>query len=97
MFTGDHYDAQTAHRMGLVNKVVPANDLLAYCLDMAKKIASRGPRAVCLSKEAVDRGQDMALDKALGLESDLYALAFTTDEAREGCTAFLEKREPEFE
>jgi enoyl-CoA hydratase len=96
LFTGDRYDAQAALQMGLVNKVVPAENLLDYCLDMAKRIASRGPQAVRLSKEAVNHGQDMALDKALRLESDLYALAFSTDEPREGCAAFLEKREPRF-
>lgn len=96
LFTGDHYDAEAAYRMGLVNKVVPHEELLEHCLALARKIASRGPRAVGLSKEAVDHGQDLALDKALRLESDLYALAFTTGEAGEGCTAFLEKREPRF-
>jgi enoyl-CoA hydratase len=96
LFTGDRYDAQAALQMGLVNKVVPAEKLLDYCLDMAKRIASRGPQAVRLSKEAVNHGQDIALEKALRLESDLYSLAFSTDEPSEGCAAFLEKREPRF-
>jgi enoyl-CoA hydratase len=96
LFTGDHYDAEAAYGMGLVNKVVPAGELLDYCRDMAKRIAARGPRAVRLSKEAVNRGQGVDLEKALQLESELYADVFTTDEPREGCGAFLEKREPDF-
>jgi enoyl-CoA hydratase len=96
LFTGDRYGAQAALQMGLVNKVVPAENLLDYCMDIAERIASRGPQAVRLSKEAVNHGQDIALEKALRLESDLYALAFSTDEPREGCAAFLEKREPRF-
>jgi enoyl-CoA hydratase len=97
LFTGDLYDAEAAREMGLVNKVVPAGELLDYCLDMARRIASRGPRAVRLSKEAVNRGQDVDLEKALHLESCLYAEVFSTDEPREGCGAFLEKREPDFQ
>lgn len=96
LFTGDHYDAQAALRMGLVNRVVPADELLPFCLDMAKRIAARGPLAVRLSKEAVNHGRDMDLQKALHLESDLYGLVFSTDEPREGCGAFLEKREPKW-
>ncbi len=96
LMTGDHYAAESAYEMGLVNKVVPAEELLDYCLDVAKRIAHRGPQAVRLSKEAVNRGQDMDLEKALRLESDLYAVLFSTDEPREGCGAFLEKREPSF-
>jgi enoyl-CoA hydratase len=96
LFTGDHYHADAAYTMGLVNKVVPAGELLDYCRDMAKRIAARGPRAVRLSKEAVNRGQDVDLEKALQIESELYADVFITDEPREGCGAFLEKREPDF-
>jgi enoyl-CoA hydratase len=96
LFTGDRYDAQTAYDMGLVNKVVPAEELLDYCVGMAKRIASRGPQAVRLTKEAIDHGQDLTLEKGLRVEQDLYALIFTTDEPREGCGAFLEKREPRF-
>jgi enoyl-CoA hydratase len=96
LFTGDHYDAQAALRMGLVNAVVPAAELLDYCLAMAKRIASRGTLAVRLSKEAVDHGRELDLEKALHLESSLYAVVFSTDEPCEGCNAFLEKREPKW-
>jgi len=96
LFTGDHYDAEAALQMGLVNEVVPADDLIDHCLDMAKHIAARGPQAVRLSKEAVDRGRDLSLDEALALEQELYARVFESGEPCEGCGAFLEKREPDF-
>jgi enoyl-CoA hydratase len=96
LFTGDHYDAEAACKMGLVNRVVPADELLDHCLAMAKRIAARGTQAVRLSKEAVNRGRDLDLEKALSLESDLYGEVFTTDEPCEGCGAFLEKREPKW-
>jgi enoyl-CoA hydratase len=96
LFTGDHYDAAAALRMGLVNRVVPAAELLDHCLDMAKRIGSCGPRAVQLSKQAVDRGLDLDLPSALELESELYSTVFCTSEPREGCGAFLEKREPKW-
>jgi len=96
LFTGDQYGAQEAHEMGLVNKVVPADELLGYCVDMAKRIASRGTLAVRLSKEAVNHGQELVLDNALHLESTLYAVVYSTDEPCEGCNAFLDKREPKW-
>ncbi len=96
LFTGDHYDAQAAYEMGLVNKVVPAGELMEYCLALAKRIAARGTQAVRLSKEAVNKGRDLALDPALKLEQDLFWAAFSTGEAAEGCGAFLEKREPKW-
>jgi enoyl-CoA hydratase len=96
LFTGDHYNAEAALQMGLVNEVVPADDLVDHCLDMAKRIAARGPQAVRLSKEAVDHGRDLSLDEALALEQELYARVFESGEPCEGCGAFLEKREPDF-
>jgi enoyl-CoA hydratase len=96
LFTGDHYDAQAAYEMGLVNKVVPADELLDYCLAMAKRIAARGTQAVKLSKEAVNKGLDLPLEQALELESDLYGAVFSAGEPVEGCGAFLEKREPKW-
>jgi enoyl-CoA hydratase len=96
LFTGDHYDAQAAYEMGLVNKVVPADELLDYSLAMAKRIAARGTEAVRLSKEAVDKGRDLGLEQALEVESDLYGAVFSTGEPVVGCGAFLEKREPKW-
>ncbi|MCL6476934.1 MAG: enoyl-CoA hydratase/isomerase family protein [Peptococcaceae bacterium] len=96
LFAADQYDAQSAYRIGLVNHVVPAGELLAFCKGMAKRIAARGPVAVRLTKEAVNLGLDMDLDKAIALEADLFGLAFTTEDRKEGISAFLEKRKPAF-
>lgn len=96
LFTADQYDAESAHKMGLVNHVVPGEELLNFCKGMAKRIAARGPVAVRLSKEAVNHGLNMDLDKAIALEADLFGLVFTTDDRNEGISAFLEKRKPAF-
>jgi enoyl-CoA hydratase len=94
LFTGDHYDAEAALRMGLVNKVVPADQLMDYCLELAKRIASRGTEGVRLSKQAVNKGLDLTLEAGLKLESELFGEVFTCGEPCEGCGAFMEKREP---
>ncbi|MFZ5597276.1 MAG: enoyl-CoA hydratase-related protein [Bacillota bacterium] len=96
LYTADQYDAQTAMRIGLVNHVVPPEQLMDFCKDMARRIASKGPRAVSLTKEAVNNGLEMDLDKAIVLESDLFGLAFTTEDRKEGISAFMEKRKPVF-
>lgn len=96
LFTADQYDARSAYRMGLVNHVVPAEELLEFCKNMANKIAARGPVAVRLSKEAVNDGLEMDLDKAIIHEADLFGLVFATNDRKEGLGAFLEKRKPSF-
>jgi len=96
LFTGDMYDAQMALRIGLVNHVVPSAELLDFCKAMAKRIASKGPVAVSLTKEAVNDGLEMDLEKAFTHEADLFALTFTTNDHVEGISAFLEKRKPQF-
>lgn len=96
LFTADQYDAQSAHKMGLVNHVVPDGELIDFCKGMARRIAARGPVAVRLTKEAVNQGLNMDLDKAIALEADLFGLVFTTDDRNEGIGAFLEKRKPVF-
>ncbi len=96
LFTADQYDAETAQKIGLVNHVVPAEELINFCKGMARRIAARGPVAVRLSKEAVNQGLDMDLDKAIALEADLFGLVFTTADRKEGISAFLEKRKPAF-
>ncbi|MGQ9557061.1 MAG: enoyl-CoA hydratase-related protein [Desulfurispora sp.] len=96
LFTADMYDAETAHKIGLVNHVVPAEELMNFCKSMAKRIAARGPIAVRLSKEAVNDGLEMDLEKAFIHEADLFGLVFTTADRAEGIDAFLNKRKPEF-
>ncbi|MCL6638144.1 MAG: enoyl-CoA hydratase/isomerase family protein [Firmicutes bacterium] len=96
LFTGDMYDAQAALKMGLVNHVVPAGELLDFCKAMAGRIAAKGPVAVRLTKEAVNQGLEMDLEKAFALEADLFGLCFATADQKEGMGAFLEKRKAVF-
>lgn len=96
LFTADQYDAMTALRMGLVNHIVPSSELMDFCKKMALRIAAKGPLAVQLSKQAVNEGLEMDMEKALIHEASLFALTFTTDDHAEGIAAFLGKRKAEF-
>lgn len=96
LFTADMYDAAVAQRIGLVNHVVPAGELLGFCKNMAARIASRGPVAVQLSKEAVNDGLEMDLEKSMVHEADLFAVVFATEDKDEGISSFLAKKKPAF-
>ena len=96
ILSGEMISATEAHRIGLVNAVVPAADLLRVAGDMMRKILANAPVAVALSIDAVIRGVEMPLDEALLLEADLFGLLAATDDMREGMAAFLEKRPPRF-
>ena len=96
IFTGDIIDAKEAHRIGLVNKVVERDHLLAAAMEMAKKIAAKGAVAVRFCKEAINNGLEMEIDKACAYEADLFALSFATKDRAEGMQAFLEKRAANF-
>lgn len=93
---GDMITAQRAYEIGLVNRVVPAADLMATARDVARKILSRGPVAVRMAKTAMNRGLDLDLGNACALEAGLFAAGFSTSDRAEGMTAFLEKRKPAF-
>lgn len=95
--TGRQMTADEALRVGLVNRVVPADSLMETVLESARLVAARGPVAVRLAKEAVQRGQDVDLDSACLLESEVFALCFATADQKEGMGAFLEKRKPRFQ
>ncbi|HET7791380.1 MAG TPA: enoyl-CoA hydratase-related protein [Gemmatimonadales bacterium] len=97
ILTGEMIDAKEAYRIGLVNKVVPAADLLAESEKMLRGILSMGPLAVRLSMEAVDSGLEMTLDEGLLLEANHFGLLAATHDMKEGLTAFLEKRAAKFE
>lgn len=92
IFTCDQIDAQEAYRIGLANKVVPQEELLDACKNMAKKIMSKGSYAISLAKEAINTGLETDLSSGLTLEADLFGLSFSTADKKEGMTAFLEKR-----
>ena len=97
LFTGDIIDAHRAHAIGLVNKVVEAGKHLDSAVEMAEKIAGKGPLAVRLCKEAVNRGLEMDMDRGCAYEAELFAIAFATLDQAEGMSAFLEKRKPVFQ
>jgi enoyl-CoA hydratase len=96
IFTGDIIDAHEAYRLGLVNKVLPRKQLLEAAREMAQKIASKGSIAVSLSKDAINKGLEMDLDKAAAYEAELFGLCFATADLKEGMLAFLEKRAADF-
>ncbi len=94
ILTGEPVSADEALRVGLVNGVFEPGELLAGCKSIANKIVSRGPQALALAKQAVRRGAHLPLADALQLESDLFGIASSTAEMKEGMAAFLEKRKP---
>jgi enoyl-CoA hydratase len=96
ILTGEMIDAQEAHRIGLVNKVVPPDQLLAEAEKLLRGILSMGPLAVRLALEAVDQGLEMTLDEGLLLEANHFGLLAATADMKEGLTAFLEKRQAKF-
>lgn len=96
IYTADVIDAQEAYRIGLVNKVVPADQLMETAKKMAKKIASKGQIAIRLSKQAINGGLEMDSDRAYDHEANCFGFCFSTQDQKEGMTAFLEKRKAEF-
>src|SRR5690242_2542661 len=97
ILSGEMIDAQEAYRIGLVNKVVPADELLAESEKVMRGILAMGPLAVRLAIEAVDQGLEMTLDEGLLLEANHFGLLAATEDMKEGTTAFLEKRPARFE
>ncbi len=97
ILTGEMIDAQEAYRIGLVNKVVPAAELLATAERTLRGILAMGPLAVRLALEAVDQGLEMTLDEGLLLEANHFGLLAATRDMKEGLAAFLDKRAPRFE
>jgi enoyl-CoA hydratase/carnithine racemase len=96
LLTGDPIDAAEALRIGLVNRVVKKEELLAQAEAIARRILATGPVAVKYTIEAVDRGLDLSLEQALKLEADYFGRCFETKDMREGARAFLEKRPAKF-
>lgn len=92
IFTTDMINAEEAYRIGLANKVVPKAELMDFCIAMAKKILSKASYGVSLAKAAINTGLDTDIASGCKFEADLFALSFSTDDKKEGMTAFLEKR-----
>jgi enoyl-CoA hydratase len=96
ILTGEIIDAQHAFAIGLVNHVVPLDQLEAKTMEIAGRIADKGPIALRMAKEAVKLASRSNLDEGLKREIDLFALCFATEDKDEGVKAFLEKRKPSF-
>jgi enoyl-CoA hydratase len=96
MLTGRTITAREALDIGLVNQLANPDDLLNEAMAVAAEIAHLAPLAIRACLQAVTRGIELPLDEALALERELFASLFTTDDMREGTTAFLEKRIPVF-
>jgi enoyl-CoA hydratase len=94
--TGAMIDAAEALRIGLVNKVFPADRLWDETMKTARVMAAKGKVSLEAVKHCVDRGFDLELASGCGLEADTFALCFASPDAREGMSAFLEKRSPVF-
>jgi enoyl-CoA hydratase len=97
LLTAEHVNAQDALRMGLVSRVVPQDQLLAEAEKLMKAIVAKGPVALALTIEAVDRGLETTLEEGLRIEADAFGLVASTSDMKEGLTAFLEKRAARFE
>lgn len=96
VLTGEMIDAQEALRIGLVNLVVPLENLMPSCLALAGKLAAKPPLALRLARDAVNRALETSLAEGLDYESYLHALTCATEDKKEGVAAFLAKRKPQF-
>jgi enoyl-CoA hydratase/carnithine racemase len=96
LLSGDQVSAAEAHRIGLVDRVVAAGDLMAEARKLADALALKAPIAMRYIIDAVNKGLQMPLAEGQAFEATLFGLVSTTDDMREGTRAFLEKRRPEF-
>jgi len=96
VLAGEMISAQEAHRIGLVNEVTAASDLIPRAEAIAQKIIANAPLAVQYAMEAVNKGMEMTLAEGLYLEAVLFAVSCATEDKKEGTTAFLEKRAAQF-
>lgn len=97
ILTGEMIDAQEAYRIGLVNQVVPPEELMKVVTNLAEQMASKGPIALRYAKEAIHKGMEMTLEQGLRLEANLYFLLHTTMDRTEGIQSFRNKKTPKFE
>ena len=96
MFTGDPVDAATAAQVGLVNRVVPADQLMDEASSLATRLAQAAPTALALAKRALNRALNSNLEDALEFEAQLQSIAGRSADHKEGVAAFVEKRPPKF-
>ena len=96
VLSGRHIRADEALRIGLVQAVFPKDELMTQAMKLAEELAGKSPLAMRYCKAAVSAAADTDLTTGQGIERDLFALAFATEEQTEGMSAFLEKRAPEY-
>jgi enoyl-CoA hydratase len=96
MFTGEQISAQEAVAIGLANKVVPRAEVMAAAQEMAARMVSKSPLVLKLLKRTLNSGGEMPLSAALSHEQAMIGLVLDTEDSKEGCGAFLEKRTPQF-
>ena len=96
ILSGGQIDAKRAYEIGLVNRVLPPEELLPETLKFARKLAGMPGFAVKMAKHCINFGFDLALDNACRLETECCAQCFSTDDQKEGMQAFLEKRKPAY-
>jgi len=97
IFTGEIIDAKCARELGLVLEVIAGEQLLSHCQEVAQKITAKAPLAVSQAKKMIVASADLPLAAANNLERQAFASLFGTNDQKEGMTAFLEKRSPQFQ
>jgi len=96
ILTGDFITAEEALRLGLINKVVPPEQLQEAVDEMVAKLKAQSPITLGLCKMAVNKSMELSLSEGIRAEQDIFALCFATEDQKEGAKAFLEKRTPEY-
>jgi enoyl-CoA hydratase len=96
VLSGRHIRADEALRLGVVQAVFPKNELMTQAMKLAEELAGKSPLAMRYCKAAVNAAGDADIATGQGIERDLFALAFASDDHTEGMAAFLQKRAPEF-
>ncbi|MFZ5981272.1 MAG: enoyl-CoA hydratase/isomerase family protein [Candidatus Zixiibacteriota bacterium] len=96
ILTGNMIDAAEAHRIGLVDEIYPPEELIDKALEMAKLINTKSPLAICVAKEAINKGLDMPLLDGCDMEMHMFGEICGSDDKNEGTSAFLEKRKANF-
>jgi enoyl-CoA hydratase len=96
VFTGRMIDAKTAEQLGIVNMVIPPDKFKETVRQFALELASKAPVAVRVAKALINKGADIGLDSALALEREGFGVVASTEDLKEGVSAFTEKRKPVF-